>query len=354
MKNFSEHVWPEFAFFRYALKLNQPLELKFGRVDVRNGILVRCEKSGYCGWGDIAPLDGYSPETFDDVLCAIPDLQKHLLESKSLSHELPSIQCGLEFAYENWKAASQSRPLYLSLNGGSEKTHIPVARLIAGASRDEIAKNIKLAIKDGYSCIKLKVGALALDQDIQLVRKVQSDLPAGVMLRLDANRSWTLAEAVEFSKSISSAGIDFIEEPLNDYMEYDEYDRAQPLTFALDESLVNVKREQITEWKNLKAVVLKPTLLGGLGPTLDWMNWAQESSRQSIVSAAFESGVGIRNLIAVAGARAINTVAGLDTYSYLADDVVNPALQFRRGRVAIFQSFPKSWEINFDKLDRII
>jgi len=353
MKSFSQQIWPDFSFFRYALKLSSTLEMKFGRMDVRNGILVRCEKSGFCGWGDIAPLDGYSPETFDKVACALPEVQDQLKERKSLTHEFPSIQCGLEFAYENWKAASQSRSLYLSLNGGSEKTHIPVARLITGASKDEIVESSKLAIKDGYSCIKLKVGAQSLDQDILLVRKVQSVLPAGVMLRLDANGSWNLEEAIEFSKSISSAGIDFIEEPLKNQTEFGKYDCGQQLKFALDESLKSVQRDEMKTWKNLKAVVLKPTLLGGLGPTLDWMNWAGECSLQAIVSAAFESGVGIRNLIAVAGARAINTVAGLDTYSYLSHDVTSPALQFRRGRIAIFQSFPKSWEIDYGKLDQI-
>lgn len=354
MKSRAETEWPEFSFYRYELKLDPAINLKSGKMEKRIGMLVCCSTTGVTGWGDIAPLDGFSSETMAQVVTALPEIKRNAAVDRDISHPFPSVQCGLEFAMENWKAARENRSLYLRLGGVSEKTHLSVARLITAADAVSMVEQFRLAIKEGYGCVKLKVGVDNLDREIAMVRQLQSILPARVRLRLDGNRAWSLEEALAFTRGISSAGIEYIEEPLRDLKEYESYDREQNLAFALDESLGLIDRQRAASWRQLKAVVLKPTLLGGLSGTLDWMMWAKSCNLQAVISATFESGVGIRNLIALAAANAIDVTAGLDTYRYLAEDVVSPSLQYQRGRVAIYQTFAKSWELNFNRLEKIL
>lgn len=346
-------MWPSFTFYQYRIKLAKAIDLKSGRYECRDGILVRCAARGCEGWGEIAPLDGYSPDTFADVVNALPALKQRLLEPVTLTHELPSVQSGIGFAKAAYDAARDRGSLYLHWGGLPERSHIPIARLILDSEPGAIVESVGTALKEGSSCIKMKVGLRSVSEDIALIRRVQSMLPVGASLRLDANRRWTLSEALTFAKGISSAGIAFIEEPLQSLSDYSTYDREQQLPFALDESLHMSDRNVMSGWKNLTSIVLKPMLLGGPDVVLDWIRWASSRSISSVVSSMFETGVGICGLIAFSAAFAADTPAGLDTYGYLDDDTIHPRIRFSRGKVAIYQSFPKSWAVNVSALEEI-
>jgi len=346
--------WPDFRFYQYSLPLISPLVLKSGTLTKKLGVLVNCTKDGYSGWGDIAPLDGYSTESFADIMRLLPDVRVYLSQSRSIPATTPAMYSGLEFALAHYWSDRDSRSLYLSLNGLPERTHLQVAKLIAGVQGDDLLKHVAAAIKEGYACIKLKAGQQAVANDIHMVRSVQHLLPDGVILRIDANQSWTVSEALQFSNSIDPAGVEFIEEPLLAGEDYVTYNREQVIPFALDESLAHLKVGQLTPHSLLKCLVLKPTLLGGLQATINWLTWAESQQIKCTISSMFESGIGINGLVSLAGSKAHTSPVGLDTYSYLAEDVIQPRIQFRTGRVAIYQSFPKSWTIDFSKLEEIL
>jgi O-succinylbenzoate synthase len=192
-------------------------------------------------------------------------------------------------------------------------------------------EELKSAIKSGYASIKIKVGNGPVEQDIALIKEMQQILPSHVTLRLDANRSWSIKDAISFSRGIREKCIAFIEEPLADDADYETYDREQHLPFALDESLTGRKIGAIPGWKNLRALVLKPVLLGGPEFTRKWMEWAHSRGIVSVISSVFESGIGIRSLISLAASNRDPQPMGIDTYARLAEDVFSPPLIFENG-----------------------
>ena len=346
-----EH-WPDFRFYRYSLSLTQPIRMAFGECSVKQGVLVCCEKNGARGWGDIAPLDGYSKQSYADVLRLLPDIRTNMRTGKQLPDRFPTILAGIECALAHYAAERNGRSLYLALGGFPERTHVHVARLLLGDSTESICQAVLDALKAGYATLKLKVGQLPLAEDIQRVKNVLGILPDVVRLRLDANRSWKLPDALRFSQSLDGSKIAYIEEPLAPGEDYNTYDIEQDHAWALDESLL-LEEVGLPEFRRLSQLVLKPSLLGGLRITERWLDWAKQRGIGCTISSTFESGVGMCSLLALAGARAHGSPAGLDTYSYLADDVITPRVQFRNGRVAIYQSFSKSWEVDFSKLEEL-
>ena len=141
-------------------------------------------------------------------------------------------------------------------------------------------------------------------------------------LRLDANRAWTWDEAVQFAESTSSLDLDYVEEPLATASKMPELWVDTRMPVALDETLQQPDgAESIRGWA--EAIVLKPTLVGGLMATLRMAAAARSVGVRSVLSASFESGVGLRGVAAIAAATDAEP-AGLDTYRWLAEDVLGP------------------------------
>ena len=96
---------------------------------------------------------------------------------------------------------------------------------------------------------------------------------------------------------------------------------------ALDETLLALVPEQLSGHAYARAIVLKPTLLGGLVPALRLARMAEAHEIKPVISASFEAGVGMLGLLAMAAVLGSGEVpAGLDPYRWLATDVFSPRL----------------------------
>lgn len=263
---------------------------------IRRGFLARCEIEGGEGWGDIAPLDGYSRETFDEVAREI---------NRAESSSLASIRCGLDFARE----ACRTPP--------RKKTRVEIASLWDSDEQRTPASGT----------VKLKVGRNRLSNDVERVKRIMADNPQA-RFRLDANRAWGLDDALTFCRALDPARVEFVEEPLRDFSDYDAYNQASPVGFALDESLIE---QSPRPWERLRALVVKPSLQGGLEKSLSLIDWAYQAGKYAVVSAMYESGVGIRHLAALASAKTPGVPAGLDTYARLLEDVASPRIDMQAG-----------------------
>ena len=203
-------------------------------------------------------------------------------------------------------------------------SRLPLAGLILGG--DAPARAAALAA-EGYRTVKLKVGRAPVADDVATVHAVRRVLGPTVALRLDANRAWTPDDARRFADGVAGAGVAFVEEPLADAEGLEALARETGLPVALDESLhVGFEEyrapcplfEAVPPWA--AAVVLKPTLIGGVQRVLSLADGARRQGIPAVFSAAFESGVGVRGVAALALATG-GQPAGLDPYRWLAADV---------------------------------
>jgi O-succinylbenzoate synthase len=223
-----------------------------------------------------------------------------------------------------------------TLLSGEPSRIVPVNGLLSG-TKSTIMERAKTLLTRGYKAFKLKVGRLSLDDDLAMVRELKSYLGDNVLLRLDANRAWDVDQAVAFAQGLSDTEIDYIEEPVNsfDLLKQLAQEPHLALPLAIDESLLEMEPEDLSGLPKMKAVVLKPTLLG-FEKTMRFARKALEVGMTPVISSSFESGVGITVLAQIATSLNLDNVpAGLDTLDWFGEDLLVNAIQIENGILAV-------------------
>ena len=332
--------------FRYRLPLVAPLPLAGGVIHERAGVLVRVDSdSGASGWGDVAPLPGFSRESVEEAVAELMAWAERLrgarfdphsdgLESwpgyESAGVASPSVRFGLETALASLsRRMGEETAAELACFDGA----VPVNGLLAG-SREQVLADARRLRDGGCRAVKLKVGSRPVAEDVEMTRVVRAVIGDDVGLRLDANRNWSLEQAVEFGRAVGDTNIEYLEEPLRDPAHLADFFDATGMPVALDESLLELRPDDLDGRREVGAVVLKPTLLGGIARAREWVTKALALDVRPVVSGCFESGVGLLALAGFAWASTGDAVpAGLDTYRWLGADVVRPRIPFQPGAI---------------------
>ncbi len=346
---------------RYRLPLTAPLTLKGTEHTEREGALVRLDDDEHTGWGDVAPLPGFSTETLTEALADIrratdvfvgrapcadwTDPNGELHRALDALDLVPSARFGLDLAAFHLAAEASGRTLAQAMHPDPEVT-VPINALLTGEG-DVPAEAERLA-GEGYRTLKLKVGRVGLDDEIALVRMLRERLP-DVALRLDANQAWTMEEAVRFAEGIEGVALEYVEEPLRDPADLPVLWFDTQLPIALDESLAGTAPDGLQGKGWATAAVLKPTLLGGVARTLRFAAQAKALGIRPVLSGAFESGVAMRGHVALAAATGA-APAGLDPYRRLAADVLMPRLPLDRPTVDVPMFFRTEHAVEIPEL----
>lgn len=338
-----------FRIYCYELPLAEPLQLKGTTLRHREGLLVElASDGGVAGWGEASPLPGFGREDLGEVTAQLRGLAGVMTDRAvtvdvldphgPLARELdamglaPSVRFGFELALWNLCAAASGKALP-ELVSPRPRAMVPINALIF--SPDHALQEAQLARAAGYEAVKLKVGARSVEEDIELVRAVRGALGDAVALRLDANRAWSLDEAGRFARGTADLDLEYVEEPLADPARLPSFVRDHGLPVALDESLVDMEPEELENHGYARAVVLKPTLLGGMTQTLRFARVASRFDTRPVLSSAYETGVGTSALVALAAGVGEEVPAGLDAYRLLAEDVLRPRLELPAPRVDV-------------------
>jgi O-succinylbenzoate synthase len=334
--------------YRYRLPLTAPLAVGDRTLTERTGVLLRMENDdGMAGWGEAAPLPGFSAETLAEatrqvrrLVTALPGT--HLPEAsveealRGLPDVPPSaVRFAVESAVVELLAAVRETAVWRLLGGTRDTVSINALIGDAGADLEAEAERIRAA---GYRAVKLKVAWADVDTDVDRVRMLRAALGEDVALRLDANRGWTFEEAVSFAEALGERSVAYVEEPLRDPARLAEFVDATGLPVALDETTREGTPEDIDGDLPVRAVVLKPMLLGGLSETWHWARWAEARGAVPVVSASYEAGVGTRMLLALAASLS-DAPAGLSPYDRLAADVLTPRLTLDGAEANVEQGY---------------
>lgn len=334
--------------YHYRLPLAEPLPVGGRTLTERRGLLLRVtDEGGGEGWGEAAPLPGFSPESLDEATDGAQRLRAALtglhvpaaevdavLRAVPTNEGPPSVRFAAESAVVELVAARRGTSVTRVL-GGTADTVALNALITTDADFEAAAEQVRRA---GYRAVKLKVGRAAVEADAQRVRQLHAALGDAVALRLDANRRWTLPDAAKFAEILDDVPLAYVEEPLQDPTNLVSLVGKTGLPVALDETTREWTPEEVPEALPVRAVVLKPTLLGGITETRRWAAWARHHNAAPVVSASYESGVGLRMLVALAGALS-NGPVGLSTYPRLAADVLRPRLPLDGAAVDVEQVY---------------
>ena len=307
--------------FHYTLPLKAEWRDAHGGFAQRNGTLIRFEAdNGLSGWGDCAPLreDG-SAVALERWHVELVGLKWSDVQATLRHAELPpAARCAAETALADLAAQQAELPLARWLNPAAEMDVRCNAAL--GVLCQDSIKHALDAVREGFTVLKLKVGLADVDADLTRLHALAAALPAGIMLRLDANRAWNDADARHFLAGLEGLPVDLVEEPLAnpDLVRLADLQQQTLIPLALDESLALLG---LGQHQMVAAVILKPMLLGGLDASLAWAGRAHNLGMKCIATSSVDSAVGVLAAAHLAAALGTKLHHGLDTARWLVSDV---------------------------------
>jgi O-succinylbenzoate synthase len=286
--------------YRYCIPMEAGVILRNQRLKSREGLLVCLSQQGQTGWGEIAPLPGFSQETLEQAAEQTRQLLVDWLAGEDkLPEALPSVAFGLSCALAE---------LHNQLPLAADYRAAPLCY----GDPDELYA--KINAMPGEKLAKVKVGLYEAVADGLNVSMLLEAIPA-LHLRLDANRSWTPEKAAAFARYLpqsARARIAFLEEPCRTPQQSLDFAAQTGIAIAWDERLREADF-QVQAEPGVKAIIIKPTLIGSLDKCRGLVTQAQQCGLTAVISSSLESSLGLTQLARVAAWLTPEVVPGLDT-----------------------------------------
>lgn len=290
------------TYHRHILHFKNPSGTSRGILTHKETWFLVLDDKGKKGIGECGLLRGLS---IDDR----PDYEEKLkwtcqniaLGFETLWYELmafPSIQMGLETAFISVQKENPMMVFESDFYKGQES--MPINGLVWMGSAEYMKQQIEDKIKQGFSCIKLKIGALDFDLELSLIAYIRQFFDEHqMMIRVDANGAFNYIEALDKITQLSEYKLHSIEQPIAkgypDKMAI--LCKNTPLPIALDEELIGVydlkqKQDLLDEIKP-QFIILKPSLVGGFKGSQEWIQLAEARNIGWWVTSALESNIGL-------------------------------------------------------------
>ncbi|MCC6795352.1 MAG: o-succinylbenzoate synthase [Candidatus Hydrogenedentes bacterium] len=355
------------TFHRYSLPFHGVMQFRSERVRRRDGLIISIHSDdGSVGYGEIAPLPGFSKENLKEAHAAARRCIESLKIRANIDPQIPaglrdremfppSVRFGVECAL--WDLAVRTnRAIPARMFVNQPAVTVPVNMLLMEPTNRMIARAQAFA-SAGFQTLKLKVGRESIDHDLNWIQQIREAVGPNVEIRMDANRAWQFDDALRFVNSAAEFDVSYIEEPIDQPERLLEFSARSPIPIAVDETLQDAGWEKLFGWREAEVLeagcnpesreslrselgtlergifdailaarvwVVKPSLVGfPLKYTAQLLSGKQRIDADLVISSSFESGLGLialANLAACAGQDALP--AGLDTAASQLENVL--------------------------------
>jgi len=287
---------------KYILNFKRPSGTSRGVMTEKETWFIILEKEGKKGIGECGILRGLSIDDRPDYeeklqwTCANIHLGENQLWEALI--EFPSIQFGVEMAFQS--LVSENPFLLFPSEFTNGQKAIPINGLVWMGEESFMKQQIEEKLADGFCCIKLKIGAIDFDKELQLLRYIREHFtPEQVEIRVDANGAFSTTMALDKITQLSGFKIHSIEQPIqkNNTDRMSELCKITPIPIALDEELIGVfsleEKEQLLQKIKPQYIILKPSFIGGFRGTKEWILLAEKYKIGWWITSALESNIGL-------------------------------------------------------------
>jgi O-succinylbenzoate synthase len=318
------------------LRLNEPFETSFGRLDSRLIFLLSVTGAGLTGWGEVVAAEEprYSYETVGTARHVIRDylapamLARPLTDLDDLRTRFAPFRghhmakAGLELAYMDLLA--RTRGVSLSqLIGGTRPAIAVGVSLGIQPTRDQLCRRVDQYLALGYQRIKLKIKP---GWDIDVVREVRRRHP-NILLSVDANSAYRI-EDLPHLQELDEFDLLMIEQPLDhdDLVDHARLQSELKTSICLDESITSARRaKQALDLGSCQIINIKIGRVGGYSEALAIHDLCFAKGIPVWCGGMLESGIGRAHNIALASLPGFTLPGDISASSrYFARDVIVP------------------------------
>ncbi len=290
------------SYYKYILNFKKPSGTSRGILNTKETWFIFLEQEKQLGIGECGILRTLSIDDRPDYeqklkwVCKNINLEKEILFKELV--EFPSIQFGLEQAFIS---LNNKNPFLLFPSDFTKnRTSIYINGLIWMGNESFMKHQIQEKLKQGFNCLKMKIGAIDFESEIKLLKTIRKDFSANqVELRVDANGAFTSTDALDKLKRLSEFELHSIEQPIkpNQPHEMARLCENSPVPIALDEELIGIhdvtNKEKLIQTIKPQYIILKPSLTGGYKKSMEWIDIAETNNIGWWITSALESNIGL-------------------------------------------------------------
>jgi o-succinylbenzoate synthase len=352
--------------YHYQIPLHSTFTTAHETLGTREGVIIEvCTNDALSGIGECAPLPTFTRmpgDTLQDAIAALKQIKPQLL-SQTIAEALhvvhkqgkllpPTASFALETALLDLLGQQSGTPLNQLIaqhtaqnNSGAvhpqQRHSIPVNAVIGARTLDDTVTQALLAVKQGFRCLKLKIGtgAFSIEQEVARIGAVRAAVGPDIQLRLDANESLNVAQATTLLTRCAHYQLQYVEQPLpRAQLAEMRHLRAQvTVPLAADEAVTTLQSaRQILAEQAADILIIKPQLLGGLLIGRQIIQSAAEQQVQCVITSSIDTGIGIAAALHLAAASPEVTLAcGLATFTMLENDLLSEPLHSAQGMLTV-------------------
>lgn len=337
---------------RHLLEFKRPSGTSRGVLTTKETWFIIITSEGKTGVGECGLLRSLSIDDRPDYenklswVCENISLGVDALWDQLL--DFPSLQFGVEMAF---RSLESSDPFLLHPSEfTSGNATIPINGLVWMGEKSFMKEQILEKIKNGFKCIKLKIGAIDFEAELDLLKFIRSEFSSEEMeIRVDANGAFAIEDALAKLHRLSQFNIHSIEQPIKQgqFSDMAKLCELTPIPIALDEELIGVtgvtNKRDLLQTINPHYVIFKPSLIGGYKGTEEWLQLAEELGIGWWVTSALESNVGLNAISQWTFTKESQLPQGLGTGGLYTNNFESP-LEVKDGN--IMYNPETSWRFN--------
>jgi len=319
----------------FSLPLASSLDTAAGAITDREGFLLRTRD----GLGEATPLPSWTEsreacrEALETADAALPDWQAAL----DACEGRPAARHAVSLAHLDAASRVEQEPLYQFLGENSRVESVPVNATVGDASVEETVAAARDATAAGFDCVKVKVGARPVEDDVERLRAVRDAVGGDVELRADANAAWSADEA-NYAFDALDGTVSYVEQPLaRDDLDGHAALREHDVGVALDETLTEHGVREVLAAEAADAVVLKPMALGGVDRARDAATTAREAGVAAVVTTTVDAVVARTAAVHLAASLPGVPACGLATAGLLDADLAPDPAPVESGEITVPQ-----------------
>ena len=345
----------EFNFTKHTLDFIKPGGTSRGVLKSKDSWIIFAKANNeLIGIGECSIINGLSPDPVKKIEHKIEKLLDKWRSKGFDNDDFPVDLKGfpaLRFGIESIRLGIANRDPFKIvqspfLQGGSG---IPINGLVWMGTRKYMLSQIKEKIESGFRCIKIKIGAIDFEEECALLAYIRNEFsPEDIEIRVDANGAFSPADALEKLYRLYTYKVHSIEQPVQagQWVKMGQLCDESPIDIALDEELIGLEdeaaRKTMLEAIRPQYIILKPSLLGGLRASDEWIELAESMQIGWWVTSALESNIGLNAIAQWVGNLNNLRPQGLGTGQLFSNNITSP-LEIERG--SLCYNISRNWEL---------
>lgn len=283
------------------------------------------------GYGEVSIIEGLSIESSAQIIKELSKIEEQPEYLLSTSYDrLPALKFAIETALLD--AQTGQHFLFDTPFTRSEKA-ININGLVWMGPIEEMRQQLAEKIAAGFDCVKLKIGALDWEKERSLIEALRETYSKeDIMIRVDANGAFTHRSPHKKLEELAQLDVHSIEQVVapGNWELHQELCANGAIPCALDEELIGTfersEQEKMLDYIRPQFIILKPSLLGGLAASNQWINVAEERNIGWWATSALESNLGLNAIAQWCSSKENPIHQGLGTGSLYHNNFQSPLM----------------------------